>query len=248
MKAEKDESLSTEVPSFTNSIQNAEIESTPPTKTPPPLKQRRGRAVKHKHKHEIVCSNYNCNMTKKPGDKWLKTKFPSETPMHYCHDCTKAIKKKWWCQFCNSIYTDPSHSKGVDTHEWIQCDAPGCGRWTHIHCELKHGLEIKALNDDSYKYYCLSCREKGKKNNSKRKVEYQSSRLRKNKNSKKSKNSKIVDLKKMIGGKGATSFNNLVSMLKTYNYAFSENYQTVDKLMKSSKPSNHFNSVFSYDP
>lgn len=127
----KDESLSTEVPSFKSQTFDSELNTpTPEMKT---LKPRRGRQPRENI--SISCSNFNCTLVKKVGMKWSKVKFPSETSMHYCEDCSKSIKKKWTCHFCKNLYTSPSHSKGADSYEWIKCDSSKCGRWTHIQCE-----------------------------------------------------------------------------------------------------------------
>lgn len=236
---EKDESLSTEVPSFANSIQNAEI-ATPPTKKRK-SKSRRGnkRTIKPaEFKIEISCSNYNCTHIKAPNSKkWYKLKFPDadQNPKYYCSSCSRSIKKKWCCQFCNGIYTDPSHSKGADMLEWIQCDSSKCKRWTHIECEKRHGTVIKALDNSSFKYYCPSCREQGKKNNTKMRNDY--SRLRSSmKNAKKSKNKKIVELKKTKEQSfGFRAFRRKEETSPEVTYVYSENYQTIGKLLKQSK-------------
>ena len=168
MKAEKDDTLSTEVPSFTNSSPTVDDNDEPRNEKNIRLKERI-RARQSRKQLDICCSNYNCTLIKKYRNKakFQKLEYP-ETGIfkEYCGDCSDAINRKWTCPFCSGIYTSQAHSKGVDSHQWIKCDFGRCGRWIHIECELSQGIkEIKALNDSSFKYYCPGCRENGKKMN-----------------------------------------------------------------------------------
>jgi len=107
------------------------------------------------------CSNPNCSfVSRRDLGRLTRMKYLSEAG-NYCEGCCVAIRNKWTCPHCNSIYTDPAHSQGKDLFTWIKCDNKKCERWTHLQCEEKITLQdLKhCVNDSSIKFYCSDCSE-----------------------------------------------------------------------------------------
>jgi len=233
MKAEKDDTLSTEVPSYTNSTQNGEHDIMDSSKT---IETRRARLGKPCH--EVSCGNYNCTITKKYRNKskFQFMNYPDETPKEYCGDCAEAISKKWTCPFCDGIYTNFTHSKGEDTFQWIKCDFGRCGRWIHIECELSEGIkEIKALKDSSYKYFCPSCRENGKKMNINKREKLFSTTNYSDSIPKPPGRPSKKGTKRPRRCTDRGSYGAKAQVDTPYQYVFSEHYCTLDKLLNQGK-------------
>ncbi|KAL4442228.1 hypothetical protein ABPG74_009246 [Tetrahymena malaccensis] len=104
------------------------------------------------------CYNQFCKFPYKGDLKRVKIKFTSEY-VHLCQKCTERFKLKCFCLYCGQVYYDSNEGDGK---VWIQCE--DCQYWLHQECEKENGLQDidNLIEDDSYKFYCMRCRDKNK--------------------------------------------------------------------------------------
>ncbi|EAS04779.3 hypothetical protein TTHERM_00467280 (macronuclear) [Tetrahymena thermophila SB210] len=104
------------------------------------------------------CYNQFCKFPFKGDLKRVKIKFTSEY-VHLCQKCTERFKLKCFCLYCGQVYYDSNEGDGK---VWIQCE--DCQYWLHQECEKENGLHDidNLIEDDSYKFYCMRCRDKNK--------------------------------------------------------------------------------------
>ncbi len=163
------------------------------------------------------CTNRNCP-TKAEGLKLERINF-NNSYGYFCSICCDSVRKKWVCYFCKFICVEGDYIH--DNGDWVQCDSPRCGSWTHINCEKKNGYQdiVQFLEEQSAKYYCPLC--KGVKNAKKGAFENS-----KGGHANQEKFLTIEDLRKtMISRRRIVNLN--------YSYLHSENYQPIEKLVSN---------------
>ena len=141
---------------------------------------------------------------------------------NYCEYCSGAINRKWVCPFCYMIFNE--HAIYPDKCVWICCDNENCGSWSHVSCESEYGNSniSNLLKNPNYKYMCLSCRN----NKSKSKYNNNEANGKKGEARKAEKPMTVDEVRKlMITKKKPVQYN--------YTYLYSENYQTIEKLLNS---------------
>lgn len=171
-------------------------------------------------KPHSACSNEYC--TTDPENVIIRQISFNGRMGSYCDYCRDAINKKWVCPFCFMIFNE--HAIYPDKSMWICCDNETCGRWSHESCESQYGNPniSNLLKNPNYKYMCLSCR------NNKPKTKYGANES----------NGKKVEVKKVEKPMSAEEVRKLMITKKkpvqyNYTYLYSENYQTIEKLLNS---------------
>ena len=159
----------------------------------------------------ITCANKYCT-TNPELTEFRQYKFKDEVD-YYCNHCRESIAKNWICPFCYMIFNE--HTRYPDLCVWICCDNTSCGSWTHQLCEQKYGItNIEAkLDDKNYKYLCLNCRKKTRRNGRED---------GRNRRAEKTLTPEEV-CKHMIQKKKVSK--------PKYTYLYSEDYQSIEKLL-----------------
>jgi hypothetical protein len=168
-----------------------------------------------KSQRKRKCSNVNCVL--KSDNQKLERLNLNNSYGYYCERCAESIKKKWVCHYCKFICVEGDNS--YYNSDWIACDFPKCGRWTHIECERNFGYKniTELLNDQNSKYFCPICR------NIKhvKKAKDPKPEIRRN-----DKFNNVEDFRKTMISKRRNCTMN-------YTYLHSENYQSIEKLVST---------------
>lgn len=165
------------------------------------------------------CANEYC--TSDPENLAVKQiSFNGQTG-YYCDYCRGAINRKWVCPFCYMIFNE--NAVYPDKCVWICCDTDTCGCWSHLSCESQFGNPniSNLLKNPNYKYMCLSCRNNKSKNKN-----TMVDNAKKTDGKKAEKPLTVEEVRKlMITKRKPQQYN--------YTYLYSENYQTIEKLLSS---------------
>ena len=195
-------------------------------------------SVSKRKQKEDTCANPNCG-----NPKQFRRKFQNKNNF-YCPDCTKIIDRHEYCHICFEI-------SALQEKNWVACDS--CNEWVHIECEETKGSGMKLSGKDMSKvsYECLKCKNQtmgGVNSKANRRSSALDTRYSGNYNEGSGGFMPLVKDDKGANGHPSTSTGgpglDSEALLKarkkeivpadfSWQYFYSENYQSVEKLMGS---------------
>lgn len=160
-----------------------------------------------------LCSNPVCPTRPNPTKTEIVPYKNIDT--EFCLACAYSVRQRWICPYCQVF--GRKESEQTERSEWIQCSVRSCGVWVHQECEGLLGMkDIKnQAQKKTFMYYCGQCR-----------LTKPMKKIREGMESKKvDKFADVAELRRTLVPKRKPQ-------IVHFTYLFSENYQTIDKVMQ----------------